>query len=93
MNTGCYNRQALHKHVLFVFCSFPLSADTTSTLPETLSFPMTSSTGDMQCRDITLFDDSDAEGTEMFNVALQNPNGGILGTPSTAVVTIIDNGM
>ena len=54
---------------------------------------MTSNTGDMMCRTITLFDDTLAEGTETFNVELQNPNGGILGMPNSAVVTITDNGM
>ena len=54
---------------------------------------MGSADGAMQCRNIMLVDDSFAEGTEMFDVSLQSPNGGVLGTPNSAIVTITDNGM
>jgi hypothetical protein len=40
---------------------------------------------------VDVIDDSYAENTEIFRVSLNNPQGAILGTPSTANVTIIDN--
>ncbi len=41
---------------------------------------------------IAIFDDSDQEGDEIFTVTLSNPTGGaILGSQSTATVTVIDN--
>jgi hypothetical protein len=41
---------------------------------------------------ITVVDDTDYEGNETFSVNLSNPTGGAtLGTPSSAVVTIIDD--
>jgi hypothetical protein len=40
---------------------------------------------------VALVDDSYAEGNEAFRVTLSNPSGATLGTPSTAIVTIVDN--
>jgi Leucine-rich repeat (LRR) protein len=41
---------------------------------------------------VTLNDDSEYEGNETFNIALDNPTGGAdTGDPDTAVVTIVDN--
>jgi hypothetical protein len=40
---------------------------------------------------VPIIDDDFAEGDETFGIALSNPVGAILGTPSTATVTIIDN--
>ena len=40
-----------------------------------------------------LIDDDDVEGTETFTLFLQNPIGGVLGMPNTAIVTITDDGM
>jgi len=40
---------------------------------------------------VAIIDDSYAEGNETFRVALNNPSGATLGTPSMATVTIIDN--
>ncbi|MDQ6653422.1 MAG: M12 family metallo-peptidase, partial [Acidobacteriota bacterium] len=40
---------------------------------------------------IPIIDDSYAEGNETFSIALSNPTGATLGSPVTAVVTIIDN--
>jgi hypothetical protein len=40
---------------------------------------------------VAVIEDSYAEGPETFRVSLNNPQGAILGTPSTATVTIIDN--
>jgi hypothetical protein len=40
---------------------------------------------------IPIIDDSYAEGNETFSIALSNPTGATLGSPATAIVTIIDN--
>lgn len=40
---------------------------------------------------VAIIDDSYAEGNETFRVSLNNPSGAILGSPSIATVTIIDN--
>jgi subtilisin family serine protease len=40
---------------------------------------------------ILLIDDSYAESTETFSVSLSNPVGGVLGSPSTATLTVTDN--
>jgi hypothetical protein len=40
---------------------------------------------------VAITDDSYAEGTETFRVILNNPQGAILGTQSTATVTVVDN--
>ena len=37
---------------------------------------------------ITLIDDADVEGSEMFNVSLSSPSGASLGSPSTATVVL-----
>jgi Calx-beta domain-containing protein len=42
---------------------------------------------------VPIIDDSYAEGTEGFSVALSNPSGAILGSPMTATVIITDNEM
>ena len=60
----------------------------------TLMFPISSVDMAQQCLTITIADDSLAEGDESFTVSLINPVGGgsILGSPSTAIVVITDNG-
>src|SRR5439155_26607435 len=40
---------------------------------------------------IPIVDDSYAEGNETFTVALSNPSGAVLGSPSVATVAITDN--
>jgi hypothetical protein len=40
---------------------------------------------------IPIIDDSYAEDNETFSIALSNPTGATLGSPATAIVTIIDN--
>ncbi len=40
---------------------------------------------------IAIVDDSYAEGNESFSIALTNPSGATLGSPTAATVTIIDN--
>ena len=40
---------------------------------------------------IPMLDDALAEGDEVFTISLNTPTGAVLGTPSTATVTIIDN--
>jgi hypothetical protein len=40
---------------------------------------------------VPIVDDSYAEGSENFTISLTNPAGAVLGTPSTATVTITDN--
>ena len=40
---------------------------------------------------LPIVDDAFAEGSENFTVTLSNPSGAILGSPSTATVTILDN--
>lgn len=47
--------------------------------------------GSAKTFDVPIINDSYAEGTETFGLALSNPTGGNLGTPSTASVTINDN--
>ena len=57
-----------------------------------VSFPSGSIGG---IREITpiIYDDSDIEGNETFQVTLHSPTGGALMSPSTITVTIIDNDM
>jgi hypothetical protein len=40
---------------------------------------------------VAIVNDSYAEGNESFTVSLSNPAGAVLGSPSTATVTIVDN--
>jgi hypothetical protein len=40
---------------------------------------------------VPILEDTDVEGSETVNLALSSPTGATLGTPSTAVLTIIDN--
>ncbi|HJZ80920.1 MAG TPA: PQQ-dependent sugar dehydrogenase, partial [Pyrinomonadaceae bacterium] len=40
---------------------------------------------------VPLTDDTRAEGNETFSISLSNPSGAILGSPSSAIVTIADN--
>src|SRR5437588_2082569 len=41
---------------------------------------------------VLIINDSYLEGPETFNVSISNPTGASLGSPSTATVTIVDNG-
>jgi hypothetical protein len=41
--------------------------------------------------DITILDDAAQESSETVTMILSNPSGAVLGTPSTAVLTILDN--
>ena len=60
----------------------------------TLTFPAGSVYGDLQYATIDVLDDDNVEGEHSFTVSLQNPSSnGVIWTPSTATVTITDNGM
>ena len=47
--------------------------------------------GEMVCHSISITDDEIIELTQDFDVELANPSAGILGNPSSAVVTIFDD--
>ena len=59
-----------------------------ATVVGTLSFAATETAKTFT---VPIINDTFAEGNEVFNVVLNNPNGGTLGSPTTAVVTINDN--
>lgn len=44
-----------------------------------------------QTFDLPICDDADVEGDETLDLALSLPNGATLGTPNTAILTIVDN--
>ena len=63
-------------------------------LPSILTFTAGSVDDNSQCVAITIIDDDNVEGEHTFTVSLQNPSSnGVIGTQSTATVTITDNGM
>ena len=63
-------------------------------LSSILTFTAGSMDGDSQCATIDIIDDDDVEGEHTFTVSLQTPSSnGVIGTQSTATVTITDNGI
>ena len=70
-----------------------LNTDFTIQTPLTLTFPVGSTSTTSRCRAVTLLPDDDVEGNEMFTLSLSPPSSGMIGTISTTVVTIMDDGM
>ena len=60
-------------------------------ISSTLEFPVNSTSGDEQCINITIVDDNDVEGDEMFTVTLERIIGAVTLSQGTTVVTITDN--
>ena len=59
--------------------------------PMTSSVNFTSLSGNMLCASFSLSDDTILEDVETFTVAIIDPGGAVLGSPSSATVTIHDN--
>ena len=59
--------------------------------PTTSSVTFTSLSGNMLCASFSLSDDTILEDAETFTVAITDSGGAVLGSPSSATVTIHDN--
>ena len=57
----------------------------------TSSVTFTSLSGNMLCASFSLSDDTILEDAETFTVAITNSSGAVLGSPSSATVTINDD--
>ena len=59
--------------------------------PMTSSVNFTSLSDNVLCASFSLSDDTILEDVETFTVAITDPGGAVLGSPSSATVTIHDN--